>query len=310
MNKQHTFLSRTGFALLVVFSGLLMLPLTGLSAAELNWQTFAHSYDADLDIVSEEDKAYPGSAFHFVATGYPPNTVATVEIDGRTRGAVMTDSNGRADFLIQTDSSDPFGRFDVIVYTDANYYDDEDFRLEDDEPFQPAPPGWDGYVFTLFGEAAEMTVNHASGAPGSAFVFTATGFPANKVGAVSIDGEVRSLISTNGAGVATFAVQSNGERDMSGDGNGTYYVSIKIDGTIYALSTCTLADDDPVWDLPGNFNGPVIPLNNTVPTAVELTASSTTSTSSGLAEVPTVALIAILPLLLLLTTATIVVRRR
>ena len=277
MNKKHTLLNQATFALLILFSGLLMLPLTGLSAEELNWKAFANSYNADLDIVSNRDKGFPGSAFHYVATGYPPNTIASIEIDGRTRGAVMTDSNGRADFLIQTDGSDPLGRYYVSVFTDANFYASEDFRLRDDKPLQPAPAGWNGHVFTLFGGTpTQMTVNHDLGGSDSAFVFSASGFPANSMGIVAIDGETRQVLMTDGTGTATFAVQYDSSLAGGRAGyTGSYYVSINVAGTSLALSSCGLDDTAPNWPLPAGFTGPVIPfINSTQPTSVEVSAGA------------------------------------
>ena len=273
-------LSRATLALVLVFSGLLILPLTGLSAEELNWQQFASAYSADLDVLSDDDQAYPGSAFHFSATGFPAYTVATAEIDGRTRGAVKTDSNGRADFLIQTDSADAEGRFYVSVYSDANYYATDDFRLRLDKDFQGAPSGWGGDIFTLWGPAKTLTVNHPAGENGSAFVFTASGFPANASMNISVDGEQLHTMTTNSSGTAQFAMQSGDTNARAANDYGAYYVSVEVGGTAYALSACEISSTEPVWELPNGFNGPVIALNNTVPTSVTMQHSEAQSSSA------------------------------
>lgn len=281
MQRQHFFLSRTLLALLVALSGLLMLPLSGLSAETLNWQMFAGVYDAEIDIVSDDDQAHPGSAFHFVATGFPANSVATVEIDGRTRGAVMTDSNGRADFLIQTDASDAEGRFYVTAYTDANFYVSEDFRLRNDKDFQAAPANWNGYVFSHFGPAVTLTVEAEAGNAGSAFVFNANGFASNAALAISIDGTQRHTTVTDSAGKAQFAVQTSATNARAANSAyGTYYVSVEAGGEVYALAACSIDSAQPTLSLPSNFSGDVILLSQLIPTAVSLQSADAAAPSS------------------------------
>lgn len=259
-------LSRIGLAFVIILSGLLLLPLAGLSAENLNWQAFAGAYHADLDFVSEEDKALPGSAFHFVATGYPANTIGSVQVNGQTRGAVMTDANGRAEFIIQTSTSDPDDndlRYEAAFFTDINHYEyANDFRLRSGEPMQSAPAGWSGATFTLSGPVAKMTVDHAVGAPGSAFIFTATGLPANRSAEIAIDGSVRKTITTDASGTATFAVQSppanNGRAAVSY--SGVYYTTINVNNTVFAMQTCEVEATATLYSLPSNYSSEVIPL--------------------------------------------------
>lgn len=136
------------WAALVLISGLAILPFRPLLAERLTWQRWANVYNPDLDVVGE-DKGFPGSAFLFRGLGYPPNTLAFVYIDGDLRGDVTTDATGRADFLIQTEPGDPFGRYFVTLVVDDNLTATDDFRLEDDEPILPPPPGFDGPIFFL-----------------------------------------------------------------------------------------------------------------------------------------------------------------
>ena len=149
-------ISRVGLGLLVLLSGLAMLPLTGLSAEKLGWELYVGIYEPSLDVLGE-DKGFPGSAFLFGGAGYPPDTLATIYVDGAARGTLMTDGQGTAQFLIQTEPGDPLGRYFITMATDANTADTDDIRLEDDEPIIPPPPGWNGPTFLLFGDTLTPT---------------------------------------------------------------------------------------------------------------------------------------------------------
>lgn len=131
----------------ILLAGAAILPFSSLSANPLNWQRFAGLYNPKLEVT--EDRGRPGSAFHFTAWQYPPNTLATVYIDGSPIGTITTAANGTGEFLIQTDAGDPLGDYDVTLATDPFTSDTDDFRLEDDEPLIPPPPGYDGAVFNL-----------------------------------------------------------------------------------------------------------------------------------------------------------------
>lgn len=156
--------SRTLLVLLILLSGLALIPFTSFSAEKLNWELFAGIYEPDLDVVGE-DKGFPGSAFLFRGVGYPPNALATVYIDGDARGTLFTDGQGRAQFLIQTEPGDPFGRYYVTLATDANTSDTDDIRLESDEPLIPPPPGWDGLTILLFGDTLTPTATPSPTTP-------------------------------------------------------------------------------------------------------------------------------------------------
>ena len=134
-------------AAIIFLSGLALLPFAKLSADPLGWQRYAGVYNPDLDV--NPDKGFPGTAFVYVGSGYPPNALATVYVDGVPLGTLMTDGSGWATFAIQTTSSDPLGRYYVTMATDPNTSDTKDFDLEDDEPLIPLPPGFPGPVFVL-----------------------------------------------------------------------------------------------------------------------------------------------------------------
>lgn len=151
INERWRAVSRIGLLLLVLLSGISLLPFTGLSAQKLGWELYAGIYQPELNVVGA-DKGFPGSAFLFEGVGYPPNTPATVFVDGQERGMLTTDNQGQAQFLIQTEADDPLGHYFITLATDANTSATDDIRLENDEPNIPPPPGWDGPTFLLDGD--------------------------------------------------------------------------------------------------------------------------------------------------------------
>ncbi|MCO5185479.1 MAG: hypothetical protein M9941_10860 [Anaerolineae bacterium] len=143
-------------AAVILLSGLAFFPFASLSADSVSWKQFANAYLPTLNI--DEDKGLPGSGFIFEASGYPPNTTASVYAEGVLRGTVMTDSNGNATFGIQTASNDPLGRYDITMSTDANNSATNDLRLESDRPLLVIPPGFPHPIFDLFGSPPGDTV--------------------------------------------------------------------------------------------------------------------------------------------------------
>ena len=94
-------------ALLLLFSGLALLPFTGFSAEKLDWQRFANIYQPELNV--SPAVAAPGSAFVFDGSDYPPLATGTVYVDGIPVGTVTTDASGAVTFAIQTNAVDPVG---------------------------------------------------------------------------------------------------------------------------------------------------------------------------------------------------------
>ena len=113
---------RTIGLVLLSLSGLLFLPFTNLQAEELTWQMFAGVYMPNLDI--EENKGAPGSAFVFYASDYPPNTPATIYLNGNPIGIVQIDGDGQTEFVIQTQASDPLGDYEAVLASDFATGDD------------------------------------------------------------------------------------------------------------------------------------------------------------------------------------------
>lgn len=148
-------ISRMALALLVILSGLALLPFSGLSAEKLGWEQYAGIYQPILTV--EVDRGFPGSAFVFHGSGYPPNALATVYIDGNARGTLFTNGDGTATFLIQSQPTDMRRRYYITLATDANTSATQDIRLRDDEPILPPPPGFVGPIFELTGPTLTPT---------------------------------------------------------------------------------------------------------------------------------------------------------
>lgn len=147
MNSRQKLLNRGALALLILISGLAFMPFTGFSNDDLGWQRYAGVYEATLDV--NHDRGAPGSAFLFTGSGYQPDAWATVYVDGIAVGALMTDQDGNAQFLIQTTADDAPGQYFVTLATDSNTSATAAIELDVSEPVQPPPSGFDGVVLDL-----------------------------------------------------------------------------------------------------------------------------------------------------------------
>lgn len=106
--------SRIGFVLIIIFSGLALLPFSPLSAEKLTWQRFAGIYQPDLDVIGEDDGA-PGSAFLFSGDSFPMDATATVFFGDDQVGTVTTTTGGDFQFQLQTTAVTPPGQYIVTV---------------------------------------------------------------------------------------------------------------------------------------------------------------------------------------------------
>ncbi len=77
-------------------------------------------------------------------------------------------------------------------------------------PFVDLPVGAIGWETLAGVYAPELTVNETSGIPGSTFAFTGSGYPANSLATVYVNGETSGNILTDGAGTAAFNINTIG----------------------------------------------------------------------------------------------------
>lgn len=148
LTERIQLVSRGSLAALVLLSGLVILPFTNLSANQIDWRAFAGVYQPVLS-VNYEDGA-PGSIFLFSASGYPPNSLATVYINGEVNSQIMMGADGSADFVIRTSILQPPGEYLVVVAV-GDVSAIESFELVAAGATRPFPEGHTGPALTLGG---------------------------------------------------------------------------------------------------------------------------------------------------------------
>lgn len=101
----------------------------------------------------------------------------------------------------------------------------------------------------------ELTIVPNSGQPGSAFVFTGSGYPVTTQATIYIEAQPVGSIMTDAHGEATFAIQTLEEAVT-----GTYYVTLSTGPNASATQSFTLDANEPLIPLPPGFLGLVIEL--------------------------------------------------
>jgi len=109
--------------------------------------------------------------------------------------------------------------------------------------------------------APELTVHEAEGAPGSAFAFTGSGFPANSIATVFTNGRYLGRVMTDGDGSAQFIVQS----PASSIAIGAYDITMEVDMNASATQGFVLTHDAPLVMPPSGFNGSVFSFGRRLP---------------------------------------------
>lgn len=135
----------TGFVLLM---GILLLPYVGNARAAINWELFGAAYTPDLSV--NENSGAPGSQFAFTGSGYPPNQLAIIYVNGDVVGSVMTDGSGTGTFIIDT-TGVPDGVLTVVMETDANMSAFKDITVDSLDPVVNPPGGFVGKTFGTTG---------------------------------------------------------------------------------------------------------------------------------------------------------------
>ncbi len=103
-----------------------------------------------------------------------------------------------------------------------------------------------------------LTVNATSGAPGSIFAFTGSGYPPNRRATIFVNGESRGHVFTNGAGGAGFLLNTTGAEP------GHYNVALEVDINASAAVGIDLVPSDPVVFPPAGSGGPTVFVNPTL----------------------------------------------
>ena len=142
--------SRLLITAFVLLGGLLLLPYVGNARAAINWEVFGGAYSPDLSV--SDNRGAPGSQFAFTGSGYQPNRLAAVFVNGQVVGGVITDGNGAATFIIDT-AGVPDGDLTVVLETDANVSAFRAITIDSAEAVITPPGGFTGPAFGTTGNS-------------------------------------------------------------------------------------------------------------------------------------------------------------
>lgn len=139
-------LMRTVVALVILLAGVAMVPYVDRPAAALEWRMMAGVYAPELTVHASEGA--PGSQFAFTGSGFPAHRPATLFVNGRYLGRVMTDDQGSAQFIVQSPASHlALGHYDITMEVDMNASATQGFSLSSEASLVWAPDGFVGPVF-------------------------------------------------------------------------------------------------------------------------------------------------------------------
>jgi hypothetical protein len=141
--KQETVV-RIGLTLAVLLAGSALAPFVSRPVKAIGWELFATVYSPVLNV--NETSGAPGSVFAFTGSAYPPNSTATVYVNGNPVGAVMTDAVGAASFFLNTIGAAP-GQYNVTLEVDINASATQSIELVAGGTVVMPPPGATGETF-------------------------------------------------------------------------------------------------------------------------------------------------------------------
>ncbi|HRQ40972.1 MAG TPA: hypothetical protein PLD25_23910 [Chloroflexota bacterium] len=140
-------LIRVALTAVILLSGLAMVPFIDLPAqAAITWQSLAGVYEPELEV--NESLGMPGSVFAFTGSGYPPNTLATVYVDGQPLGMALIGGNGVGTFMVNTAGA-AIGEYSVTLEVDINASATRGIELAETGPLVTPPPDFPGPTFNL-----------------------------------------------------------------------------------------------------------------------------------------------------------------
>lgn len=136
---------RGSLILLILLSGLAMLPFVELPTQALTWELFAGVYAPELSV--NANSGAPGSVFTFEGSNYPGNEIATVYVNGVSKGTVMTDDTGTASFLLDTTWTLP-GLYNITMEVDVNASATQSIELIEGGDIVQPPDEFPGPLFS------------------------------------------------------------------------------------------------------------------------------------------------------------------
>lgn len=137
---------RVALALIILMSGVAMIPFLNLPTEAIGWEMLAGVYSPDLSV--NESSGAPGSTFAFTGSGYPSISPATVYVNGEAVGQVMMDGAGNGTFKLNTLGAAP-GQYNVTLEVDSNASATQSIDLDPSGSIVSPPDGFDGPTFFL-----------------------------------------------------------------------------------------------------------------------------------------------------------------
>ena len=146
MSLKNETVTRIILTLAILLAGVALVPFIGQPLKAIGWELFAGVYSPVLDV--NETSGAPGSIFAFTGSGYPPNNMATIYVNGNSVGAVMTDPAGAASFLLNTIGAAP-DQYNVTLEVDINASATQSIELVSGGTVVTPPPGSTGDTFFI-----------------------------------------------------------------------------------------------------------------------------------------------------------------
>lgn len=131
-------LSRVMLTILILSAGLVMVPFIDMPLTAIGWELFAGVYTPVLDV--NETAGAPGSVFYFTGSNYPPNSPATIYVNGSPVGMVTTDGSGAASFFVNTLGA-AAGSYNVTMEANINASATQSIELVSGGMAVTPPPG-------------------------------------------------------------------------------------------------------------------------------------------------------------------------
>ncbi|MCB9419007.1 MAG: hypothetical protein H6667_04345 [Ardenticatenaceae bacterium] len=126
---------------LIMSAGLVMIPFIDMPATAIGWELFAGVYTPVLDVNATSGAS--GSVFYFTGSNYPPNSPATVYVDGNPVGVLTTDGSGSAAFFVNTLGA-AAGTYNVTLEANINASATRSIELVSSGSTVSPPPGATG----------------------------------------------------------------------------------------------------------------------------------------------------------------------
>lgn len=144
LNTENT--TRLVLTLAILMAGVALIPFIDQPLKAIGWELFADVYTPVLDV--NETSGAPGSQFAFTGSGYPPNSLAVIYVNGNSAGTLVTDAGGNAPFILDTAHAAP-GPYNVTLEVDINASATQSITLVSGGTTVTPPPGFSGATFSI-----------------------------------------------------------------------------------------------------------------------------------------------------------------